>query len=111
MPKNFGEYNKLSIVNYNARDFGYEYAHASAASSKGVAATKESGFFKEAVKLQSYIHLGGSCGFPGGCNNQSPREPGLDFQVTSMQRDISINLLNLANFIRIRFKPPLMIRS
>lgn len=74
-------YKTFMLVNMNARDFGYNYVLAVAELSKNVSPAKDSRMFKEASKMNEFIHVGGSCGYPGGCNNSSPDEKNLYFTV------------------------------
>ena len=38
-----------------------------------------------------YLHRGGSCGYPGGCNNISPRTPPIDnIQITAWPARVAI---------------------
>ncbi|MBU0761917.1 MAG: hypothetical protein KKD39_02735, partial [Candidatus Altiarchaeota archaeon] len=66
---------KLDFVSYNARDFGYNYIYVNSELSYGVEPTERGQTFSQAVELKNYIHTGGSCGYPGGCNNASPDQP------------------------------------
>ena len=59
----------FSLVAYNARDFGYDYIYLDTKKSTNV--TNMYGSFQP-VRLRQFIHCGGSCGYPGGCNNMSP---------------------------------------
>ncbi len=81
-PKSWGDYHILSFESFNARDFGYEYIFASPALSQNVTGVDQSHMFHEACPLRSFIHCGRSCGYPGGCNNESPYEPDLRFRIT-----------------------------
>lgn len=63
---------------YNARDFGFEFVHLDAGRSRNVQAGRTTG---RAVRIKQYIHMGGSCGHPDGCNNMSPSQKELDVNV------------------------------
>lgn len=63
----------FELEDLNARDFGYNYAWFDRAHSKNANQKEENYNSKRAYKTQDYIHLGGSCGYPGGCNNASPQ--------------------------------------
>lgn len=68
--------NKFSLIAYNARDLGFNYIYPDIARSTNV----ENRFTEKIpIKIAQMIHCGGSCGFPGGCNNMSPLMPELDF--------------------------------
>jgi len=90
----------LQITGINARDAGFEY----------VTATNFTGgfFFKKVwsggqwvenhnvtqgvYRFQDYIHLGGSCGIEGGCNNISPRQTYLEFSLKSFPAVMDLKL-------------------
>ncbi|MBY0550890.1 MAG: hypothetical protein K2W95_26665 [Candidatus Obscuribacterales bacterium] len=73
-----GDYfiNKFSLIAYNARDLGFNYIYPDIARSNNVENRYAE---KTPIKIAQMIHCGGSCGFPGGCNNMSPLMPELDF--------------------------------
>jgi len=83
-PKETTAYDVLTLVDYNARDLGYEYIHADLARSQNIEPVPGSVLFKEAVQIKGVIHLGFSCGYPGGCNNGSPYEPDLRFRIKGL---------------------------
>lgn len=58
----------FSIIGYNARDFGFHYVYMDPHKSTGIKPWN----MVEAVELNQFLHCGGSCGYPGGCNNMSP---------------------------------------
>lgn len=65
----------FGLYAYNARDFNLRYIYVSYRDSLNI--------FKEnepagAYANPQYIHQGGSCGYPGGCNNMSPATPPID---------------------------------
>jgi len=62
---------KVTLVAYNARDFGWNYLSVSAEQSKNVTGAPNP------TQILQFIHTGGSCGYPGGCNNMSPYQDGL----------------------------------
>jgi len=71
-------------VNYNARDFGLNYFVLSRAGTSRITMVNHDSLFTEPSDMRAFIHTGGSCGFPGGCNNQSPLESHLDFRVDGL---------------------------
>ncbi|MDP2653317.1 MAG: hypothetical protein Q8Q08_04725 [Candidatus Omnitrophota bacterium] len=81
----------LMLGSYNARDFGYEYAWVSPSESARVQ-FKMGQLTRTPSKLDSFVHLGQSCHYPGGCNNASPFEPELDFWVESLPAEIHASL-------------------
>lgn len=65
--------NGFSLIAYNARDFGYSYIYLDPVRSRGIAKWRA-----QPVQITQFLHCGGSCGFPGGCNNMSPHIRELD---------------------------------
>jgi hypothetical protein len=65
----------FSLVAYNARDFGYNYIYADMQQCKNI---KNQFDERRPVRLTQFIHCGGSCGYPGGCNNMSPYTQAID---------------------------------
>jgi hypothetical protein len=61
---------KFGLTAYNARDLGFNYLAISEDKTENV--INEHGVLKAPVELRQFIHCGGSCGYPGGCNNMSP---------------------------------------
>jgi hypothetical protein len=86
------QFTQLSLDNYNARDFGLGFVHADPARSQNVAPFPGGRLFVDAIPLHGYIHRGGSCGYPGGCNNASPYEPQLYFKLTGLPARIHCKL-------------------
>lgn len=73
-----GDYfvDKFSLIAYNARDLGFNYIFPDIANSQNV----ENRFSeRKPIKIAQMIHCGGSCGYPGGCNNMSPLMRELDY--------------------------------
>jgi len=68
--------NRFGLIAYNARDFGFDYLYLNTAKSINVTQDKP---VSKAVQIQQMIHCGGSCGYPGGCNNMSPAMPDIDY--------------------------------
>jgi len=64
----------FDLVAYNARDLNLNYIYLSFQDSRNLA-------MKEPpvgpVVIRHFIHQGGSCGYPDGCNNMSPHTPEL----------------------------------
>lgn len=80
----------FAIVAYNARDLGFEYVWMDAANSANV---KSETPFESPLYLRQFIHCGGSCGYPGGCNNMSPFTPELDrFHYVALPARLSFKL-------------------
>lgn len=59
----------FSLVAYNARDFGYNYIYLDESRSINVSNDNPT---SNPVPIRQMIHCGGTCGYPGGCNNMSP---------------------------------------
>lgn len=65
----------LGLVAYNARDFGFEFL---AVDTKRTRSFRPDNGGDKVIRIPQFIHKGGSCGYPGGGNNMSPRCPDLD---------------------------------
>ena len=74
----------------NAVDFGVPYIYAT--SFKNLHFTNSNNISKSVYKFKDFIHLGGSCGYPGGCNNGSPYQAETDFQIDKYPASISFKL-------------------
>lgn len=66
---------QFSLVAYNARDFGFNYIWLNERASTRVTNDNST---NEAVQIVQFIHCGGSCGYPGNCNNMSPYMASID---------------------------------
>lgn len=80
----------FSIKGENARDFGYGYVYAF--STKNVEFASSSNVSTQVCPLLNFIHLGQSCKYPGGCNNGSPMQSELGFDVLSLPANIQMKL-------------------
>ena len=76
------------IVAYNARDFGFSYFYIDRARSENISSKSA----KEPASINQYIHCGGSCGYPGGCNNMSPDQSELKIKVSALPAEAHIKL-------------------
>jgi hypothetical protein len=76
VPDNFGT--DLTLVAYNARDLGYNFLYAVPEKSENVSLPAHP------ARILQFIHTGGSCGYPGDCNNMSPYQAGLEFHIDSL---------------------------
>jgi hypothetical protein len=66
----------FSLVAYNARDFGFNYIWL--VPEKSINIENEGKPAAEAVRINQMLHCGGTCGYPGGCNNMSPHNIAID---------------------------------
>jgi hypothetical protein len=62
---------KFSLIPYNARDFGFHYIYLDVDKSMNIDVQAQS---EGPSEIHQMIHCGGSCQYPGGCNNMSPTE-------------------------------------
>ncbi len=83
----YGDIRKLYLSDYNARDFGFNYFAMDSAKSKNITAA-----FDQIIPIIQYIHTGGSCGYPGGCNNKSPTQPELVIKWEELPAKIYLKL-------------------
>ncbi|MCO6429780.1 MAG: hypothetical protein J5J00_02885 [Deltaproteobacteria bacterium] len=79
----------VSLSAYNARDFGYNYLYVDPANSLGIDVDSRP---VKPVPIRHYIHKGGSCGYPGGCNNMSPYQEEMQLKIQSLPARASIRL-------------------
>jgi hypothetical protein len=78
----------FDLAAYNARDLGYNFIKVDYRLSKGLKHTEA-----DVIEIKQYIHCGGSCGYPGGCNNMSPAVKELDdFHLTALPAQAIIYL-------------------
>ena len=61
--------NLFILISYNARDLGFNYLYLVPQNSKNITFLDER---VAPIPLRHFLHSGGSCGYPGGCNNMSP---------------------------------------
>lgn len=74
----------------NARDFGYNYAYVE--SKTNVKFAYSDNLAQKVHKIRNFIHLGGSCGHPEGCNNGSPKQTAFQFDVTQLPANVVMKL-------------------
>lgn len=79
----------VDLVAYNARDFGLHWLYVDESSSVNVEWFGTSG---QAARIRQFIHLGGSCGYPGGGNNLSPYQRDLQIRVPKFPATAHIRL-------------------
>ena len=80
----------LYLTDYNARDQGFNSLAIDSALSKNIIGT-----FDRIIPIVQFIHTGGSCGYPGGCNNMSPTQAELNVQWNSLPARIYVKLWKL----------------
>jgi hypothetical protein len=85
-------YRYFDLISYNARDFNLNYIYVSYPDSLHVDKNPRPA---EPYAIPHYIHSGGSCGYPGDCNNMSPASPPIDaLELTGLPAQIVIWLWN-----------------
>ncbi|MBO5997896.1 MAG: hypothetical protein J6P93_05165 [Alphaproteobacteria bacterium] len=72
------KWSEFDLAGRNAVDFGVPYVYADKVS--GVEFTSSSNVSTDVYQFKDFIHVGGSCGYPGGCNNGSPHQPEIVFR-------------------------------
>ncbi len=80
----------LTLNGLNARDLGYDYVYAIDA--RNVKMMQKHNVSNTVYKFKDFIHVGSSCGVPGGCNNISPHQRELDFYITGFPARITFKL-------------------
>jgi len=84
-----GDRHALCWADYNARDFALNYFYVDPANSMNLNLGTSVGSLLE---IRQFLHCGGSCGYPGGCNNMSPREEQVIFSVPRLPARANIKL-------------------
>ena len=80
----------FDIFAYNARDLNLNYIQLVEADSPHMRLSVP---FDAPIPEPAYIHRGGSCGYPGGCNNASPNVPQFDdIAITGLPAQITAHL-------------------
>ncbi len=78
----------FDLAAYNARDLGYNFIQVDGRISRGLSRPGCT-----AIGIPQFIHCGGSCGYPGGCNNMSPAVRELDdYKLTALPAQMIIYL-------------------
>ena len=68
------EHSHFDLIAYNARDLGLGYLAVAATRSRHI---YRHGEWSAPTAIPQFLHRGGSCGYPGGCNNMSPDVPAI----------------------------------
>ena len=78
----------LDLIAYNARDMGLSYLYLSLADSDNLSPSSP---MQAPMAISQFLHAGGSCSYPGGCNNMSPRVPELvNLQIERLPARVTI---------------------
>ena len=81
----------LILSGINAKDFGYNYVYIN--NKYNISMVNEDNNASQKIhKFLDYIHVGGSCRHPDGCNNISPYQPELEFVITSLPAGLTLKL-------------------
>ncbi len=102
VPSNYTEYRAkmngktygypIQLSGINALDFGYNYVYALEADGIAMMYPENSNMTNNVQTFKSYIHLGSSCRYAGGCNNISPLQNDLMFYVKRLPAVITLKL-------------------
>lgn len=87
----------LILSGLNARDFGYDYMKI--VDLYNIKMLHDENASKKVYKFKDYIHVGSSCRHKDGCNNMSPRQPELEFNIKSLPAEMEIKLWKKEPFI------------
>ena len=92
----------LMLSGINARDAGYNYVTLQSSNNAYFFDRIWNYYSKEYEKnvnirtvvhrFADFIHLGTSCGLRGGCNNISPRQTALEFDITALPAEMNLKL-------------------
>jgi hypothetical protein len=78
----------FDLIAYNARDLNLNYIYVSYSDSLNISKEDKP---QAPYANPQFLHRGGSCGYPGGCNNMSPATPEIDgLQVTALPAKVVI---------------------
>ena len=80
----------IMIQGLNAKDFGYRYGLIYNLSN--ITMRNHPNAAEDYYEFADYIHLGGSCGAEGGCNNISPQQPALEFHFDNLPAEFFVSL-------------------
>lgn len=100
----------LFVDALNARDFGFNYIQYDRRFNRGMSPAEENNAFDQAFQFKNFIHVGQSCGYPGGCNNSSPEQKQMYVRVDYLPAQLMANLwyekpvnLQQAPDVKVRF--------
>ena len=74
----------------NAIDFGVPYVYATEVNNLHF--TNDRNIGNTIYRFRDFIHVGGSCGYPGGCNNGSPHQPETVFKIDAFPATATFKL-------------------
>jgi hypothetical protein len=81
---------EFDLIAYNARDLGLGFIYVAYEESSNVSKPQAP---TQAYENPQFIHKGGSCGYPGGCNNMSPQTPPIDgIQIQALPATVVVKL-------------------
>lgn len=80
---------EFSLIAYNARDLGYKFMFIDLKRSPNI--SLQTGEAK-IIEIPQFIHVGGSCGYKGGCNNMSPFCEDLEIKVKTLPAKVLCKL-------------------
>lgn len=80
----------IQLSGLNALDFGYKYIYAF--DTKNIDMMYSSNITQTPGMFIDYIHVGGSCGYEGGCNNISPMQNDKMISVKALPAEINLKL-------------------
>ena len=82
----------IQLSGLNALDFGYDYVYAIETSGIAMMYPESSNVTTDVQTFADYLHLGGSCQYKDGCNNLSPMQNNLMFNVRSLPATMTLKL-------------------
>lgn len=80
----------IQLSGINALDFGYKYIYAF--DTKNISMVYPNNVTEQVEMFRDYIHVGGSCGYEGGCNNISPMQNDKMISVKALPAEINLKL-------------------
>ena len=81
---------KYGFHGRNAIDFGVPYVYAT--DIRNLHFTNDRNIGNTIYRFRDFIHVGGSCGYPGGCNNGSPHQPETEFIIDAYPASATFKL-------------------
>ena len=79
-PQENAHYAHYDLNGLNARDLGYPFVYVDMQrSTYKISFLHDSNASTDVYEFRNFLHVGGSCGVAGGCNNGSPYQPEMEF--------------------------------